>query len=144
MISQFVPLLLIFLLVWALAITAYVLYLTKSIPNSRMRRRFPQEENVGGRLAKLEEQFKLFYAESSTFVNHIGVVRFNPFKDIGGQQSFAIALLDKTGTGVVLSALHSRAATRIYAKPISKGKSLGNELSNEEQKALTLAIENRS
>jgi len=65
-------------------------------------------------------------------------VRFNPFEDVGGDQSFAIALLDQHGNGLVLSSLHNRAETRVYAKPIQAGRS-EYTLSAEEQQALAQA-----
>ena len=52
----------------------------------------------------------------------IGLVRFNPFEDTGGNQSFAVALLDATGDGFVLSSLHARAGTRVYAKTVAAGR----------------------
>jgi hypothetical protein len=68
-------------------------------------------------------------------VQHVGLVRFNPFDDTGGNQSFALALLDANADGIVLSSLHSRAATRVYVKAILGGKSDGT-LSAEEIAAL--------
>ena len=46
----------------------------------------------------------------------IGLVRFNPFEDTGGNQSFALALLDQAGDGFVVSSLHARAGTRVYGE----------------------------
>ena len=54
-------------------------------------------------------------------VQHVGLVRYNPFQETGGDQSFALALLDKRGDGVVVSSLHSRSVTRFYAKPVKGG-----------------------
>ena len=54
----------------------------------------------------------------------VGLVRFNPFEDTGGNQSFALALLDAEGNGWVLSSLHARTGTRVYAKPITR-RSIG-------------------
>jgi uncharacterized protein DUF4446 len=68
-----------------------------------------------------------------------GLVRFNPFEDTGGNQSFALALLDGHGDGIVLSSLHSRAGTRVYGKAVTNGRS-ESALSNEEAEALRLAI----
>ena len=51
----------------------------------------------------------------------IGLVRFNPFEDTGGNQSFALALLDQAGDGFVVSSLHARAGTRVYGKAVAKG-----------------------
>lgn len=72
-------------------------------------------------------------------IQRIGLVRFNPFEDTGGNQSFAVALLDASGTGVVVSSLHSRTGTRVYAKAITDGRSDG-ALSEEESAALRQAL----
>ena len=72
-------------------------------------------------------------------IQKVGVVRFNPFKDIGGDQSFVIALLDKDNSGLVISSLYGREGTRIYTKPIEKGNS-SHHLSDEEQEAIQKAI----
>jgi len=69
----------------------------------------------------------------------VGVVRFNPFQDSGGDQSFAIALLDQRGSGVVVSSLHGRAETRIFAKQVVNGRST-HSLSDEEQQAIREAL----
>ena len=69
----------------------------------------------------------------------IGLVRFNPFEDTGGNQSFALALLDQGGDGFVISSLHARAGTRVYGKAVAKGTSESN-LSTEESEALRLAL----
>ncbi len=68
----------------------------------------------------------------------VGLVRFNPFEDTGGNQSFALALLDREGNGLVLSSLHSRTGTRVYAKPIRGGRS-DAALSEEETAAIKQA-----
>lgn len=69
----------------------------------------------------------------------IGFVRFNPFEDTGGNQSFALALLDADGDGVVVSSLHARGLTRIYAKALGAGRPEAT-LSAEEAEAVTLAL----
>ena len=69
----------------------------------------------------------------------IGLVRFNPFEDTGGNQSFALALLDANGDGVVLSSLHSRTGTRVYAKAVNGGRS-ETALSDEETQAVRDAM----
>jgi hypothetical protein len=73
-------------------------------------------------------------------VQCIGLVRYNPFDDTGGDQSFALALLDKRGSGVVISSLHGRTATRFYAKPVQHGAS-ALSLSDEEAQAVRQALE---
>lgn len=69
----------------------------------------------------------------------ISVVRFNPFGDTGGDQSFALAVLDDHSSGYILTSIHGRTGTRVYVKPIDFGKSKYN-LSVEEQQALTQAM----
>lgn len=72
-------------------------------------------------------------------IRNVGMVRFNPFPDAGGDQSFAIALLDAEGTGIVISSLHARTDTRIFAKPVEGGRSR-YPLSEEEQDAIRRAL----
>ncbi len=72
-------------------------------------------------------------------IQRVGLVRFNPFEDTGGNQSFAIALLDGAGSGVVVSSLHSRTGTRVYAKGVTDGRAEG-ALSEEETDALRRAL----
>ena len=72
-------------------------------------------------------------------VQRVGLVRFNPFEDTGGNQSFALAMLDQHGDGFVVSSLHARAATRVYGKAIAGGRSEA-ALSEEEAEALRLAL----
>jgi hypothetical protein len=72
-------------------------------------------------------------------VQRVGLVRFNPFEDTGGNQSFALALLDANGDGVVVSSLHARALTRVYGKAVTGGKSEA-ALSEEESQALRDAL----
>jgi hypothetical protein len=68
----------------------------------------------------------------------VGLVRFNPFEETGGNQSFALALLDAAGDGWVLSSLHARAGTRVYAKAIKTGRA-DSGLSAEETAAIAQA-----
>ncbi len=72
-------------------------------------------------------------------IKKIGIIRFNPFNNTGGDQSFALALLDSTNSGIVISSLYLREGTRIYAKPIQELKSK-YPLSKEEEEALNKAV----
>lgn len=77
--------------------------------------------------------------DSLLHIQKIGLIRFNPFKDTGGDQSFILSLIDGNDTGVIISGLYSRSGTRWYAKRIVKGKALEYELSEEEKRALRAA-----
>ena len=72
-------------------------------------------------------------------ITKIGITRFNPFKEIGGDQSFSIALLDEEHSGVVVTSYYGRELNRVYAKQIQAGKS-EHELSEEEKEAISQAI----
>ncbi|MBI1982317.1 MAG: DUF4446 family protein [Candidatus Levybacteria bacterium] len=74
--------------------------------------------------------------ESLLHIQKIGLLRFNPFKDTGGNQSFILSLVDANDTGVVVSGLYSRSGTRWYAKKVIEGRGVEHELSEEEKKAL--------
>ncbi len=73
-------------------------------------------------------------------VQKIGMVRFNPFNEVGGNQSFAIALLDNNLNGVMILSLYSRDGVRVYSKSIKEGKS-EYKLSKEEEEAMKIACE---
>jgi len=77
-------------------------------------------------------------AQRRTF-QRVGLVRFNPFEETGGNQSFALALLDASGDGWVLSSLHARSGTRVYAKAIKRGRA-DAALSDEESAAIGQAM----
>ena len=70
----------------------------------------------------------------------IGLNRFNPFSDLGGNQSFILCLLDNTNSGVIITSLHNRDRTRVYSKPIKNGNGLKTPLSPEEKKTLLTTI----
>ena len=62
----------------------------------------------------------------------VKIMRFNPFKDVGGNQSFAVAIVNEDGDGVVLSSLYSRERMSVFAKPVIQGSS-DIELTAEEK-----------
>jgi len=68
-------------------------------------------------------------------ISRIGLIRFDAFDDAGGAQSFALALVDDDGDGIVLTSLHSRPTTRVYVKAIRRGVA-DAPLSAEETRAL--------
>ena len=90
-------------------------------------------------LAFLKNRCDTIEKEGVLHIQKIGLIRFNPFKDTGGDQSFIMALLDHNDTGVVISSLYSRSGTRWYAKQIVRGKGKDHELSDEENKAIKQA-----
>ena len=73
-------------------------------------------------------------------VQHVGVVRFDAFEDMGGRLSFSAALLDDHGDGVVITSINGRQDTRCYAKHVQNGTSIHN-LSDEEEQAIREALQ---
>jgi len=100
---------------------------------------------VGKKINKIEESQSSIDSHLSTIdtrlnksIRNIETIRFNPFVDAGSNQSFAIALMNDEGNGVVMSSLYARDRMSVFAKPIVKGKS-EFELSTEEKEVLTKA-----
>ncbi len=103
-------------------------------------------EQIQKKYASFEEQFQhgkmlesQILDEKQHFFQRMGFVRFNPFAETGGDQSFSVSLLDAKGTGIVFTGLHTREKTRVYAKPIVNGVSKST-LSKEEQKAIEIGM----
>ena len=95
-------------------------------------------ENVDKRLSELDADYERLAVSNSLASQKIAIVRFNPFGDTGGDQSFALAVLDAHNSGYVLTSIHGREGTRVYVKPIDFGKSK-HTLSVEEKQSLALA-----
>ena len=90
------------------------------------------------RLEELEALAHQTDLASRRSLQWLGVLRFNPFNDVGGDQSFALALVDGYGNGVVVSSLHMRDVTRVYAKPLKKWEA-EHHLTDEEKQAIANA-----
>ncbi len=128
---------------------AWVIYLTVLIKTYLRDKRGILKE-VGKRgidqvLRDLQKQIKKLNLDTKELYNisdqlskiaiqsiiKVGIIRYNPFGDAGGDQSFSIALLNSNDDGLVISSLHGREGTRVYSKPIEEGKSKYH-LSDEE------------
>lgn len=140
-----------FLAVWLLGLTFLIWqqnkFLRSLFPksgNRDIRRKFEEVlrqvfdlrqdlERVKGHLSEVE-QIGLRH------VQRVALIRFNPYDDTGGDQSFSLALLDDQGNGIVITSLHARSSTRIFAKPIHLGKGTKYRLSEEEQQVVGEAM----
>jgi hypothetical protein len=91
-----------------------------------------KEKEIDKHLIKIDDRL-------NKSIRNIETIRFNPFIDAGSNQSFAIALMNDEGNGVVMSSLYARDRMSIFAKPVINGKS-EFELSEEEKKVLDKAI----
>ena len=98
----------------------------------RVRKVVRDVDEIGSRTTALERDIR-------RSLGRVGLVRYNPFEDTGGNQSFALAIVDAAGDGFVVSSLHARQGTRVYAKSVNKG-SAEAALSEEESAALQQAL----
>lgn len=96
-------------------------------------------EKMEKSLATLKEEVAHLQQKSRKSLRRVGVLRFNPYNDVGGDQSFAVALLNEEASGLVFSSLHGREGTRIYAKPVEKSEAKEYSLSEEEKEAIKVA-----
>jgi len=107
----------------------------KAILLSQTEKNNDLEEKLKEAFLKIEN----LEALSEKTMQKTGIVRFNPFNEIGGNQSFVIALLDDKNNGFVISSLFVKDGNRVYAKAIREGKS-DYLLSDEEKEAIERAI----
>jgi hypothetical protein len=91
-----------------------------------------EAQTLGERAEKIEREVTTLKQGLNRSVRGVKTKRFNPFRDQGGKQSFATAILDGEGNGVVITGLYSRDKTSVYAKPINSYQS-EFELSTEEK-----------
>jgi len=122
-------------LVWLIGLTGLIWWLT------RRYRRIVRDFSVEGfrSAADLTKRVTELEKGLSFSLQKVGLVRFNPFSGVGGDQSFSLALLDEKDNGVVVTSLHHRESTRLYVKELRAGKSLKQELAEEEIRAIKIA-----
>ncbi|HLK56112.1 MAG TPA: DUF4446 family protein [Chthonomonadaceae bacterium] len=87
------------------------------------------------RMEILEQAVAVLQAQMPSCLQQAHLIRYNAFDDVGGEQSFSLALLDGQGNGVVLTSVYSRMDVRVYAKAIRNGRA-SHPLSEEETRAL--------
>ena len=98
-------------------------------------------------IKKDNSEIKAYYTkldnDIDTCIQKIGLVRYNAFKDVGSDLSFAIAMLDRNDNGVILNGLYGSESSNIYAKPVKNGISK-YQLSEEEKTALEIAEQSKN
>ncbi len=104
-----------------------------------LRERVAQEAEM----VKVAERLRSLETRMAHAKRFMGVVRYDAFEDVGGAQSFALAVYDEEGNGCVLSSLIGRADCRVYCKQLVGGRAERN-LSTEEEQAIELAAANRA
>ncbi len=108
----------------------------------RATQRIVELETASADLARqggeLERRLGLLETSLASKIPHIGFVRYNAFENTGSDLSYALALLTKSGDGVVISSIWSREETRTYGKAVT-GFSSAQDASNEERAAIAKA-----
>ena len=95
-------------------------------------------DRIGDEVMAQAGRLRLLEGDARHMVQRVGIVRFNPFEETGGNQSFVVALLDGDFNGVLLTSLHARAGTRVYLRTVVAG-TCDVTLSAEESEALRQA-----
>jgi len=91
--------------------------------------------DVSRRIAALEKTTAELAEVQQRCLQHVGLVRFDAFEEVGGEQSFSVALMDARRRGVILSSVFSRTDVRVYAKSVVNGRP-SHSLTKEESQAL--------
>lgn len=104
-----------------------------------LRQRVALEED----LESLRHRIQALEHKMPSTKRYLGLVRFDAFEDVGGEQSFALAVYDEQGNGAVVSSIIGRQDCRVYAKQIQNGRS-SQDLSREEEQAIELAATQRA
>ena len=99
---------------------------------------FETSKQIEEKYSKLLDMVTDMDKTDKTKIQKVGLIRYNPFDEMGGNLCFALALLDGYDNGVVLNGIHSRTGSFTYAKPIEMGVST-YMLSEEEIKAVEMA-----
>jgi hypothetical protein len=113
---------------------------TGSSLETMLRSHFDERISLEARVDSLETRADRAEELLKSSKRFLGLVRFDAFPDVGGSQSFALALFDDQGDGAVLSSIVGRNSCRVYCKPIVGGRS-ERDLSQEEQRAMRSATE---
>jgi len=112
----------------------------KRAKSATIKDAFKQLEQMDKRMSELSEKMAQMKKDAQFSVQKVGLIKYNPFSGIGGNQSFSLALLDGQDNGVVFTSLYGRDGTRIYTKPIVTG-SADIPLSEEEKQVLQQALQ---
>jgi len=147
--SDLLPVIIAAIIVWliGLSVMVFVVYnhykrLGKGVKSGNLlkvlERVLADQKEIVAKQKDIDNNISELNKSSMAHFQKMGLIRFNPFNETGGDQSFSLCLLDKNDDGYVISCLHTRDRTRVYAKAVEKGKSK-LELSEEEKKAIEKA-----
>lgn len=114
-------------------------FFKKSKEPKNLKEVLNQFEGLERKVEGISKELESLKKESKFNFQKIGIVRYNPFSEVGSDQSFSIALLDGNNDGIVITSLYARDGNRVYGKSVKNGKS-EYSLSDEEKKAISKAL----
>lgn len=120
----------------ALSVLAWIYFIFKDLIKISKNKEF---SNNSKDIKSIKSEIELIKLDSKSNIQKLGLVKFNPFNETGGDHSFSLALLDGNKNGIIITSLHTRERTRLYLKDVLHGKTK-IELSKEEQNALKLSL----
>lgn len=140
-----------FLAVWLLVLTFLIWqqqkFLKSLFPKSGerdIRKKFEeilgQVVNFREDLGKINNRLSEFEKLGLRYIQRVQLSRYNPYDDTGGDQSFTVALLDDGGNGIVITSLHARSGTRVFAKDVAIGRVGKYQFSKEEEEVIKKAM----
>lgn len=131
--------LLVIAIVWLFILSGFaiwILFIFKDLIKISKNKEF---SNNTKEIKEIKSELKSYINASTSHIQKVGLIKFNPFEEVGGDHSFSLALLDGDKNGIIITSLHTRERTRLYLKDIHLGKpKIG--LSKEEEKALKLSM----
>ena len=120
----------------SLSLFVWIYFIFKDLIKISKNKEF---SNNTSEIVHLKSEILRIKGMSHNYVQRVGLIKFNPFNESGGDHSFSLALLDGDKNGIIITSLHTRERTRLYLKEVFSGK-VKVKLSEEEEKALKLSI----
>jgi len=101
-----------------------------------------ESREIKNKYEDIDNKINDIYSRLKLCAQKIGIIRYNPFDDVGGDLCFSIAILNENNDGIVINSIYSRDSCYIYAKSVVNGVCPNYKLSNEEELAINEAIKN--
>ena len=138
------------LIIWNSSLTLLIFYLwfllrrffprdkrgLKQLIEDSLYKNVSIEKNIG----LLKEGLNKHQENTKKHFQKIGLIKFNPFERLGGEQSYCLALLAENESGIVITFLYTKGGIRVYIKEVIKGKSKDVSFSKEEKEAILKAV----
>lgn len=122
-------------IIWLSFLTSYLIWIFLVFKDLVIISKNKEFSNNTSEIKNIWLRLKQFEKDSKVNISRVGLSKYNPFKETGGNNSFSLVLLDSNKNGIIITSLHTRERTRLYIKEVASGKPK-IELSEDEAKAL--------